>query len=175
METKNRYSERKFFKIFGIISFKFLTRLIISIIIIFFLQQVVHEFGHAIMVVLLGGEIKGINFGLSGGNVSIIVPNIPSIILAVNLSGGLFASLFLLGFYLCTRKFWVEFNIMTYTFLFMNLIIAFIEGFLNELYLQNLGLWSYLMIPFFFLSVILFKHRLVSQFKEASKGHFVAS
>jgi hypothetical protein len=150
-------------------------KLVLSTFSVYFVQQVVHEFGHAITVLMLGGKIEGFDFSISGASVTSIVPDIPLIIMTVNFSGGIIASLFLLILYLCTKKFWVEFNIMTFTFLLMNLIIAFIEGFLNVLYVQNLKLWSYLCMPCFLLSVILFKRRLFSQYRSTLSSQNLTS
>lgn len=146
---------------------KFVLKLIISVIVLNFPQLVFHEFGHSITCLAFGGNINGYYFSTYGAGVSLTIPNMPLITLAVRLSGGLIASLLLLIVYLFTKNFWVEFNIVTFTYLFFNIFSAFAEGFFNEFYMQSREVWSYVALPSFILAFIILRRKLSSQVSES--------
>ena len=147
-------------------SLKFMLKLGVSTIFLYFVQLWIHELGHGAVAVLLGGKIDGIYVSIYGGHLDSTVPNIPYVILLTRLSGGLIASLFLLLAYLVTRNFWVEFNILTVAFSMINLFVGIVEGFFFEFYSSNLSLWSYTLMPFFLLFAYLFRRRLYTAFSK---------
>lgn len=139
-------------------------RFVVSLIPLYFAQQFIHELAHGVVAIIVGGKINGIYFTIYGGRVDSVIPNVPYVILLVGLSGGLIASLILILIYFVTRTFWVEFNILTVAFSLTNLFTGIIEGLFYDSYVSSLSSWSYTFLPFFLVSVYIFRRKLVTAY-----------
>jgi len=128
-------------------------KLVISAVAVFLIQQVAHEVGHAIMCLVLGGRIEYFFVGLSYGHVICNIANIPLFITIQRISGGIFAAIILFTIQKKVETFWWELRTVNLAFIYVNISIAFLEGFFFSFYVLNRDKVSYLFLPFFFLSV----------------------
>ena len=140
-------------------------KLVISAIAIFLIQQVSHEVGHAIMCLVLGGRIVYFFVGLSYGHVICNIANIPIFITIQRLFGGIFAAIVLFVILEKAETYWWELRTVNLAFIFVNITLAFLEGFFFSFYELNRNTLSYLFLPFFFLSVYLIVFRNLERFK----------
>jgi len=134
-------------------------KLIGSLFLIYFIQQIIHELGHGFFILIFRGKIIELNFGIRGASITYEIVAVPWINIFVHLSGGIIASLLLLIIYENTKNMWVEFNTIVLSFIFSNIFTAFIEGFFHKIYVQNLKKWSWFFLLFFVLSVFLLRSK----------------
>lgn len=133
--------------------YRTLYRYSVSIFVLHYVQQFLHEFGHATTCLLLGGRVLEfiVEFPYS-----YVVCEFPATLVAnlmVHLSGGLLAVFGLLVLYHYIKWWWVEFTTINLMYILSNLFTAVVEGFFNEAYLRYLETWSLMILLFFFLSL----------------------
>jgi hypothetical protein len=119
----------------------------VSIFVLHYVQQFLHEFGHATTCLLLGGRVLEFIVEFPYSYVVCEFPATSVANVTVHLSGGL------LVLYHYTKWWWVEFTTINLMYILSNLFTAVVEGFFNEAYLRYLEIWSLMTLLFFFLAL----------------------
>jgi hypothetical protein len=133
--------------------YRVLYRYSVSIFVLHYVQQFLHEFGHATTCLLLGGRVLEFIVEFPYSYVVCEFPATPAANVLVHLSGGLLAVFGLLVLYHYTKWWWVEFTTINLMYVLSNLFTAVVEGFFNDVYLRYLEIWSLMTLLFFFLAL----------------------